>query len=130
MPKVSGGTARRHNRTEARYLIRFPDPERVCTFHVERLNLDVRMKCRRFTRLTNDFSRKLRNHRAAVALTLAQFNFVSRIIEPDLEGGGPAGGNLRSVSHSCAAQKQPASDGSILSAQDVEIPSWRTIVLT
>ncbi|MFP3941476.1 MAG: IS1 family transposase, partial [Thermoanaerobaculia bacterium] len=67
-PKIIG--------TEARYLIRFPDPERVCTSHVERLNLDVRMKCRRFTRLTNAFSRKLRNHRAAVALTLAHFNFV------------------------------------------------------
>jgi IS1 family transposase len=60
--------------TEKRYMIRFPDPARVCTSHVERLNLDVRMKCRRFTRLTNAFSRKLGNHRAAVALTVAHFN--------------------------------------------------------
>lgn len=60
--------------TEKHFMIRFPDPDRVCTSHVERLNLDVRMKCRRFTRLTNAFSKKLANHRAAVALTVAHFN--------------------------------------------------------
>jgi IS1 family transposase/transposase-like protein len=53
-----------------------PITEKICTSHVERLNLDVRMKCRRFTRLTNAFSRKLANHRAAVALTVAHFNLV------------------------------------------------------
>ena len=53
-----------------------PVTEKICTSHVERLNLDVRMKCRRFTRLTNAFSRKLANHRAAVALTVAHFNLV------------------------------------------------------
>jgi IS1 family transposase len=55
-----------------------PVEERICTSHVERLNLDVRMKCRRFTRLTNAFSRKLANHRAAVALTVAHYNLVKR----------------------------------------------------
>lgn len=54
----------------------FPVTERICTSHVERLNLDVRMKCRRFTRLTNAFSRKLQNHRAAVALTVAHYNLI------------------------------------------------------
>lgn len=53
-----------------------PVEERICTSHVERLNLDVRMKCRRFTRLTNAFSKKLANHRAAVALTVAHYNLV------------------------------------------------------
>lgn len=55
-------------------MIRYPDPNRVCTSHIERLNLDVRMKCRRFTRLTNAFSRKLDRHRAAVSLTVAHYN--------------------------------------------------------
>jgi len=59
-PKIIG--------VEKRYLIRFPDPDRVCTSHAERLNLDVRKKCRRFTRLTNAFSKVWRNHRASVAL--------------------------------------------------------------
>ena len=53
-----------------------PVEERICTSHVERLNLDVRMKCRRFTRLTNAFSKKLASHRAAVALTVAHYNLV------------------------------------------------------
>lgn len=51
-----------------------PNPARVCTSHVELLNLDIRMKCRRFTRLTNAFSKKWKNHRAAVALTVAHYN--------------------------------------------------------
>jgi len=62
--------------TERRYITRFPDPDRVCTSHVERLNLDVRMSCRRFTRLTNAFSRKLADHKAAVAVFAAVHNFV------------------------------------------------------
>jgi IS1 family transposase len=60
--------------TEKRYILRHPDPDRVCTSYAERLNLDVRMKCRRFTRLTNAFSRKLANHRAAVAVMVAAHN--------------------------------------------------------
>jgi IS1 family transposase len=51
-----------------------PDEDRICTSYVERLNLDVRMKNRRFTRLTNAFSRKFQNHRASVALTVAHYN--------------------------------------------------------
>ncbi len=53
-----------------------PVEELICTSHVERLNLDVRMKNRRFTRLTNAFSKKLANHKAAVALTVAHYNLV------------------------------------------------------
>jgi len=45
-----------------------PDPERICTSIVERQNLSVRMGTRRFTRLTNAFSKKFENHWAAVAL--------------------------------------------------------------
>src|SRR5207245_4021917 len=44
-----------------------PDPERICTSIVERQNLSVRMGTRRFTRLTNAFSKQWDNHWAAVA---------------------------------------------------------------
>jgi IS1 family transposase len=46
-----------------------PDPERICTSIIERSNLSVRMGTRRFTRLTNAFSKKWENHWAAVSLS-------------------------------------------------------------
>jgi IS1 family transposase len=55
-----------------------PDPERVCTSIVERQNLSVRMGTRRFTRLTNAFSKKWGNHWAAVALWMTFYNFCRR----------------------------------------------------
>jgi hypothetical protein len=51
------------------------DPEQyVSTSYVERQNLSLRMASRRFTRLTNGFSKKLDNHVAAVALYVAHYN--------------------------------------------------------
>jgi transposase-like protein/IS1 family transposase len=52
-----------------------PDPERICTSHVERQNLTMRMMMRRLTRLTNAFSKKWENLRAALALHFAYYNF-------------------------------------------------------
>jgi len=52
-----------------------PDPRRVCTSHVERQNLSMRMGIRRFTRLTNAFSKKWDNHWAAICLWFAFYNF-------------------------------------------------------
>jgi len=52
-----------------------PDPDRICTSHVERQNLTIRMMCRRFTRLTNVFSKKMANLKAALALHFAYYNF-------------------------------------------------------
>lgn len=52
-----------------------PDPDHISTSYVERSNLHLRMQSRRFTRLTNAFSRKLENHAAAVALHFMWYNF-------------------------------------------------------
>lgn len=52
-----------------------PDPDRISTSYVERQNLTMRMGMRRFTRLTNAFSKKLANHEAAVALHYMHYNF-------------------------------------------------------
>lgn len=50
------------------------NPKRICTSFVERSNLTVRMQSRRFTRLSNGFSKKLRNHEAAISLYIAHYN--------------------------------------------------------
>lgn len=52
-----------------------PNPDHVSTSFVERQNLSVRMENRRFTRLTNAFSKKLANLKASVALHYAHYNF-------------------------------------------------------
>jgi len=52
-----------------------PDPTYVSTSYVERSNLTLRMGNRRFTRLTNAFSRKVDNHRQMVALFFLYYNF-------------------------------------------------------
>lgn len=52
-----------------------PDPEYISTSYVERANLTMRMQMRRFTRLTNAFSKKVANHAAAVALHYMHYNF-------------------------------------------------------
>jgi IS1 family transposase len=52
-----------------------PDPDRISTSYVERQNLTMRMGMRRFTRLTNGFSKKLDNHMAAIALHFLHYNF-------------------------------------------------------
>lgn len=53
-----------------------PDPKHVSTSYAERQNLTMRMHMRRFTRLTNAFSKKVENHAYAVALHMMYYNFV------------------------------------------------------
>jgi IS1 family transposase len=53
-----------------------PDPKHVSTSYAERSNLNVRMHTRRFTRLTNAFSKKVENHAHSVALFAMYYNFV------------------------------------------------------
>ena len=56
-------------------LVGEPNPRRVSTSFAERQNLTMRMKMRRFTRLTNAFSKKVDNHRWAIALHFMHYNF-------------------------------------------------------
>jgi IS1 family transposase len=53
-----------------------PNPKHISTSYVERQNLTMRMQMRRFTRLTNAFSKKIEMHEHAVALHFMQYNFV------------------------------------------------------
>jgi transposase-like protein/IS1 family transposase len=61
--------------TLSKPLIGNPDPSRICTSIVERSNLSMRTSIRRLTRLTNAFSKKFDNLRAALALYFAYYNF-------------------------------------------------------
>jgi IS1 family transposase len=55
-----------------------PDKKFISTSHIERQNLTMRMHMRRFTRLTNAFSKKLENHCYAIALHFVYYNFVKQ----------------------------------------------------
>ena len=55
-----------------------PDPRHISTSYVERQNLTMRMAIRRFTRLTNAFSKKVENHAHSVAIHFMHYNFVRR----------------------------------------------------
>jgi IS1 family transposase len=63
-------------RSEKTVIAGNPDTDLISTSLIERQNLTMRMGMRRFTRLTNAFSKKVENHRAAVALHFGHYNFV------------------------------------------------------
>jgi IS1 family transposase len=77
--------------TEAVPVVGNPDPKRICTSHIERQNLTMRMQIRRLTRLTNGFSKKWENLWAALCLHFAWYNFVrvhrSLRVTPAMEAG-------------------------------------------
>jgi IS1 family transposase len=76
---------------DVRVIAGSPDPKHISTSYVERQNLTMRMSMRRFTRLTNAFSKKVENHAAAVALYFMFYNF-ARVhqtlrVTPAMEAG-------------------------------------------
>lgn len=68
-----------------------PDPKHISTSFIERQNLTMRMGMRRFTRLTNAFSKKLENHIASIAIHYMHYNYVrvhqSLRVTPAMEAG-------------------------------------------
>ncbi len=68
-----------------------PDPRHISTSFVERQNLTMRMQMRRFTRLTNAFSKKIENHIASIAIHYMHYNFCRRHqtlrVSPAMEAG-------------------------------------------
>jgi len=82
VPSADGSpTARRYSPNEVtaqevRVISGNPDPDFISTSIVERNNLSMRMGMRRFTRLTNGFSKKVENHAAMVSLHFMAYNFM------------------------------------------------------
>ena len=77
--------------TQTAVMMGNPDPKHISTSYVERQNLTMRMSMRRFTRLTNGFSKKLENHAHQVALYFMHYN-LCRIhktlrVTPAMEAG-------------------------------------------
>ena len=64
--------------TEKTVIMGFPDEAKISTSYVESQNLTLRMHCRRLTRLTNAFSKKLDSFKAAIGLHFGYYNFVKR----------------------------------------------------
>tara|TARA_R110000868_G_scaffold223900_4_gene475772 strand:+ start:1300 stop:1752 length:453 start_codon:yes stop_codon:yes gene_type:complete len=77
--------------TKSARVVGKPDPKHVNTSFVERQNLTMRMSMRRFTRLTNAFSKKIENHAHAVAIHFMWYNFgrihKSLRVTPAMEAG-------------------------------------------
>ncbi len=74
--------------TEKKAIFGCPQDDRICTSHVERMNLTIRMNMRRFTRLTNAHSKSPKHHVAMQAIFFAWYNFCRK--HETLKGKTPA----------------------------------------
>ncbi|MGA3197386.1 MAG: hypothetical protein ABSD39_20515, partial [Terriglobales bacterium] len=87
-----------------------PDPKHVSTSFVERQNLTMRMQMRRFTRLTNGFSKKVDNHRHSVALHYMHYNFCrvhqTLRVTPAMQAG--LTDHVWSIEELCALMPKPS----------------------
>ena len=85
------------------------DPKHFSTSFIERQNLTMRMQIRRFTRLTNGFSKKFDNHYAAIALHFMHYNFCrihkSLRVTPTMEAG--LAGHIWSIEDLVALMPEP-----------------------
>lgn len=72
---LKGGEGSGREAVDKRIICGQPDEDLISTSYVERQNLTMRMGMRRFTRLTNAFSKKVENHAHAVALHFLHYNF-------------------------------------------------------
>lgn len=79
---------RRLVRTEREAVFGNPDHRHISTSYVERCNLSMRMSMRRFTRLTNGFSKKLDNHHHALALHFMAYNYMKPMSTLTKRNGG------------------------------------------
>ena len=93
-----------------------PDPKHVSTSFVERQNLSMRMSIRRFTRLTNAFSKKIENHAAAVAIWFMYYNFCrvhqTLRVTPAMEAG--ISDHIWSIEELCALLSETGSATSLI----------------
>jgi IS1 family transposase len=96
-----------------------PDPKHVSTSYVERQNLTMRMHMRRFTRLTNGFSKKVDNHRHSVALHYMHYNFCrvhqTLRVTPAMEAG--LADHVWSLEELCALLPKPVVRSSTIEQQ-------------
>lgn len=96
-----------------------PDPAHVSTSFVERQNLTMRMGMRRFTRLTNAFSKKVDNHRHMVALHYMYYNY-ARVhqtlrVTPAMEAG--LSNHIWTIEELCALMPKPTISASQIERQ-------------
>lgn len=93
-----------------------PDPKHVSTSFVERQNLTMRMQMRRFTRLTNGFSKKADNHRHSVALHYMYYNYCrvhqTLRVTPAMESG--LSDHVWSIEELCALLPKPVVKASVI----------------